>query len=56
MKKRISVYIDEGIRDLAKIEERRLSVEANDDISASEVVEAAIKAVIGTRSSLSRRR
>jgi len=47
MKKRISVYIDEGIWELAKVEARRLSVEVNSDISASEVVEDAIKAFIG---------
>ena len=47
MKKRISVYIDEGIWELAKSEARRLSVEVSADISASEVVEDAIKAFIG---------
>ena len=47
MKKRISVYIDEGFCETAKIEARRLSVEVNADISASEVVEDAIKAFCG---------
>jgi hypothetical protein len=44
MKKRISVYIDEGVWELAKTEARRISVEINSDISGSEVVEDAIKA------------
>lgn len=49
MKKRISIYIEEGIWDLAKVEARRISVEVNLDISASEVVEDSIKEFCGVK-------
>ena len=47
MKKRISIYIDEGIWEIAKSHARDLSVEVKAGISGSEVVEDAIKAFCG---------
>ena len=44
MKKRISIYIDEGIWELVKVEARKRSVALNSDISASVLVEDSIRA------------